>query len=112
MSEIHRTLDVGGGSGAFSFAFIERNPEIKGVILDLPNVLPITRKYIDKAGYTGKITTMEGDYLSDDFGKGYDLVLMSAIIHINNPEENSLLIRKGTDALEEGGQLSGETPRT
>jgi len=105
LSETRRTLDVGGGSGAFTFAFIERNPEIKGVILDLPNVVSITRKYIDKAGYSGKITTLVGDYLLDDFGKGYDLVLMSAIIHINNPEENSLLIRKGADALEEDGQL-------
>jgi hypothetical protein len=30
---------------------------------------------------------------------------MSAIIHINNPEENILLVRKGADALEKGGQL-------
>jgi predicted O-methyltransferase YrrM len=105
LSKTHKTLDVGGGSGAFTFAFIERNPAIRGVILDLPNVVQITRKYIEKAGFTDKVTTVEGDYLQDNFGSGFDLVLMSAIIHINNPEENSLLIRKGADALEAGGQL-------
>lgn len=105
LSKIHRTLDVGGGSGAFTFAWIEKNPELRGVILDLPNVIPITRKYIEAEGLTGKITTLEGNYLSCDFGKGFDLVLMSAILHINNPGENSLLVRKGADALKEGGQL-------
>ena len=105
LSKTRKTLDVGGGSGAFTFAFIEKNPAIRGVILDLPNVVPITMKYIEKAGYSDKVTTMAGDYLRDDFGSGYDLVLMSAIIHINNPEENILLIEKGAAALEQGGQL-------
>jgi SAM-dependent methyltransferase len=105
LSKTHRTLDVGGGSGAFTFGFIERNPVISGVILDLPNVVPITKKYIEKAGFTDKVSALEGNYLHDDFGSGFDLVLMSAIIHINSPEENKLLIRKGADALEKGGQL-------
>jgi ubiquinone/menaquinone biosynthesis C-methylase UbiE len=105
LSETHKTLDVGGGSGAFTFAFIERNPAIEGVILDLPNVVPITRKYIEKAGFAGKVTIQESNYLHDDFGNGFDLVLMSAIIHINSPEENRLLIRKGTEALGRRGQL-------
>jgi len=105
LSATFRVLDVGGGSGAFTFAFIEKNPAIKGVIFDLPNVVPVTQKYIDKAGYNGVVTTLMGDYLHDDLGTGFDLVLMSAIIHINNPAENRLLIRKGAEALKEGGQL-------
>ena len=105
LSATHMTLDVGGGSGAFTFAFIEKNPAIRGVILDLPNVVPITRKYIDKAGLADKVTTMEGDYHCDYFGSGFQLVLMSAIIHINNPGENTLLIARGAEALEKGGQL-------
>lgn len=105
LSETRRTLDVGGGSGTFTFAFLERNPAIKGVIFDLPSVVPISRKYIANSGFKSNVTTLEGDYLKDDFGKGFDLVLMSAIIHINNPEENRLLIWKGAAAMEPGGQL-------
>jgi SAM-dependent methyltransferase len=105
LSTTFRVLDVGGGSGAFTFAFIERNPAITGVIFDLPNVVPVTQKYIDKAGFNGVVATLKGDYLHDDLGNGFDLVLMSAIIHINDPAENRLLIRKGAAALKEGGQL-------
>ena len=105
LSATKRTLDVGGGSGAFTFGFIEKNPAIEGVIFDLPNVTPITRKYIEKAGLTAKVTTTDGDYHITEFGSGFDLVLMSAIIHINNAEENAALITKGADALNPGGQL-------
>jgi SAM-dependent methyltransferase len=105
LSNTHRVLDVGGGSGAFIFGFIEKNPAITGVILDLPNVTPITRNYIEKAGFTDSVTTLDGDYHLADLGHEFDLVLMSAIIHINNPEENRILIRKGADALTKGGQL-------
>ena len=105
LSNTHKVLDVGGGSGAFTFGFIEKNPAITGVVLDLPNVTPITRKYIENAGFTGNVTTVDGDYHLAEFEHGFDLVLMSAIIHINNPEENRLLIQKGADSLAEGGQL-------
>jgi 3-hydroxy-5-methyl-1-naphthoate 3-O-methyltransferase len=105
LSNTKRSLDVGGGSGAFTFGFIEKNPDIQGVVFDLPNVVPVTQKYIDKANLVSSVVTASGDYLIDDLGSGFDLVLMSAIIHINNPEENRQLIKKGADALLPGGQL-------
>jgi len=105
LSKTMRSLDVGGGSGAFTFAFLEKNPAIQATIFDLPNVVTVTQKYIDRANLKTSVATMAGDYLTDDMGTGYDLVLMSAIIHINNPEENSLLVKKGADALQQGGQL-------
>lgn len=105
LSGVKRTLDVGGGSGAFTFAFIEKDPAIQSVVFDLPKVIPITQKYIDRYHHGANVTTMAGDYHTDSFGKGYDLVLMSAIIHINNPPENKMLIKKGADSLAPGGML-------
>jgi len=105
LSGVKRSIDIGGGSGVFTFAFIEKNPEIRGIVFDLPNVVPITKKYIDKYNLSSKVTTLSGNYMSDELGTGFNLVLMSAIIHINNPEENKILIRKGVDALESKGQL-------
>jgi SAM-dependent methyltransferase len=105
LSKTKRSLDVGGGSGAFTFAFLEKNPAIQAIIFDLPNVVPVTQKYIDRADLKTSVATVAGDYMADDLGTGFDLVLMSAIIHINNPEENRQLIKKGSDALAPGGQL-------
>ncbi|MBC8436150.1 MAG: hypothetical protein H8D88_01150, partial [Bacteroidetes bacterium] len=111
----------GGGSGAFTMEFLSRNPEMTGVVFELPNIVGITEKYIRDPGsgirearsdiiyresrFTNRISIIAGDYLKDNFSSGYDLIFMSAIIHINSPEENRLLIRKGAEALNPGGQL-------
>jgi len=105
LSEATRMLDVGGGSGAFSFEFIRKNSKMKAVIFDLPSIVPISQKYIDREGFSGSVTTMSGDYLKDGFGKGFDLVLLSAVIHINSPEENVSLIKRCVEAMDSGGQL-------
>jgi SAM-dependent methyltransferase len=104
-SGVKSILDVGGGSGAFTFEFLRRCENAKGVVFDLPAVVPITQKYIAKAGMENNVTTLPGDYLKDEFGSGYDLIFVSAVIHINSPEENEKLVRKCADALNPDGQL-------
>jgi hypothetical protein len=105
LSKTTRMLDVGGGSGAFSFEFIRSNKNISAVVFDLPAIVPITQKYIDQEGFSEAVATMSGNYLNDGFGKGYDLVLLSAVIHINSIEENLSLIRRSADSIVKGGQL-------
>ncbi|MDP3789539.1 MAG: methyltransferase, partial [Candidatus Omnitrophota bacterium] len=46
-----------------------------------------------------------GDYNNDDFGKGYDLVFLSAVIHKNSPEQNRALIRNSACALRGNGRI-------
>jgi SAM-dependent methyltransferase len=104
-SDVQSILDVGGGSGAFTFEFIRRCTNGKAVVFDLPAVVPITQNYIRKAGFENSVKTLPGDYLTNDFGSGYDLIFVSAVIHINSPEENELLIRKCSEALNSQGQL-------
>jgi SAM-dependent methyltransferase len=105
LSQVKTLLDVGGGSGAFTFELIRENPVIRGTIFDLPNVIEITKKYIAREGFENMVKTIAGDYLTDKFGYDFDLVLASAIIHINSPEENRHLVHKCADALNPGGQL-------
>ena len=105
LSETKNILDIGGGSGAFTFEFIREKPSIRGTIFDLPNVIPITRNYITREGFSDSVSTIAGDYLKDEFGSGYDLILLSAVIHINSPEENKILMNKCAEALNPEGQI-------
>jgi ubiquinone/menaquinone biosynthesis C-methylase UbiE len=105
LNGVYNVLDVGGGPGTFSFAFVNAKRGLKATVFDLPNVIPLTQKYISDEGYTGKIATATGDYLKDDLGNGYDLIFLSAIIHSNSPDENKLLFFKCNKALNENGQL-------
>lgn len=104
-SGVGRLLDVGGGSGAYAIAFAQANPELKAEVLDLAQVTPIAAGHIREAGLEARVTTRVGDLTRDDFGKGYDLVLLSAICHMLGEQENLDLFRRCARALQPGGRL-------
>ncbi len=105
LSEIKSVLDIGGGSGAFSMEFVSRKPEIEATVFDLPNVVPITQKFIEKEGFSDRIKTHTGDYTKDELPKGFDLVFLSAIIHSNSLEINQELIIKCYKSLNKNGKI-------
>ena len=102
---VRKVLDVGGGSGAFSIAFVKTKKEIQAVVFDLPQVTILTRKFLESEGLMNNIATMDGNYETDSLGNGFDLVFLSAIIHSNSAETNQLLFKKANDALTPGGRL-------
>ena len=105
LTEIKSTLDIGGGSGAFSMEFVSKKPDIEATVFDLPNVVPITKKFIDKEGFSNRIKTHTGDYTTDDLPKGFDLVFLSAIIHSNSLSVNQDLIKKCFHSLNKNGKI-------
>ena len=105
LNNVKRMLDVGGGSAAFSMEIVKKNPSINAVVLDLPYVIPLTKNYVSEAGLNDKFSFIEGDYLTSDFEGSYDLILLSAIVHINNYKQNKMLIKKCADALNKNGMI-------
>jgi precorrin-6B methylase 2 len=100
-----RLLDVGGGSAAYSIAFAQANEKLHATVLDLPTVLPIAQGHINEAGLAGRIETRAGDLRCDPLGKGFTLILVSAICHMLGPEENQDLLRRCFEALEPHGRV-------
>ncbi len=105
ISGTKKLLDVGGGSAAFSMELVKRNPAIEAVVMDLPHVIPLTKKYVEQAEMLDNFKFIEGNYLTADFEGSYDLILLSAIIHMNSFEQNRILINKCADALNVNGML-------
>jgi SAM-dependent methyltransferase len=105
LSNVSRSLDIGAGSGDYSIALVHAKKSIQAVVFDLPEVLPLTRVYVRQAGLLGKFAFIGGDFQRDDWGKDYDLVLLSAIVHMNSPEENRRLLARAAKSLRQGGQL-------
>jgi len=71
----------------------------------LPNVIPITQKFIDQEDFSDRIKTHTGDYTTDDLPEGFDLVFLSAIIHSNSLEINQHLIKKCFKSLNKNGKI-------
>jgi SAM-dependent methyltransferase len=102
---VRRLLDVGGGSGAYSIAFAQAAPALHAEVFDLPRVIRIAQRHIAAAGLEDRVTTRAGDFLADPLGTGFDLVYVSAICHMLDPDENRALLRKCYGALTPGGRL-------
>jgi SAM-dependent methyltransferase len=105
LAGVTRILDVGGGSGAFCHEFLGRLPGATATLFDLPPVLPLARRYAEDAGLADRMDFVAGNYNTDALPQGYDLVFMSAIVHINSPEQNIRLVAQGAEALRPGGRL-------
>ncbi len=105
LSGVSRVLDVGGGSGAFSMAFVRASESIRATVFDLPTVASLTQGYIEKEGLGHRIDTVAGDYNKDELPQGYDLTFLSAIIHSNSAKQNQTLFTKINAALNPGGKI-------
>jgi len=100
-----RLLDVGGGPGIFSIIFCRENPGLKADVFDLPQTLRVTRDIIADWHAAESVSTVEGSYLEDEFGSGYDVVLLSSMISQEGPEVIKSIIQKSFDAMESGGRI-------
>jgi predicted O-methyltransferase YrrM len=105
LSTVDRCLDIGAGSGAYAMALAGSKKGLRATAFDLPEVLVLTREYVRRAGLLQRIDFIAGDFNSDGFGSGYDLVLLSAIVHMNDAGQNQRLIGRAASALNRGGQL-------
>ncbi len=100
-----KLLDIGGGSGTYTIAFLRNNPRMRAVIFDLDDVIPMARERLESEGFLERTELTPGDFYRDELPKGCDLALLSAIIHQNNPEQNLNLYKKVFRALDTGGMI-------
>jgi hypothetical protein len=96
-------LDIGGGPGTYSIILVKATPGLQSTVLDLPGVVAIAGEIIESYGLSDRITTQAGSYLTDDFKKGNDVVLMSGMLHRETGETCRGLLRKAYESLESGG---------
>lgn len=105
LGRFNRLLDIGGGSGTYTVAFLRENPSMTAVLIDLKEVIPLAQKRMTEEGLTDRLTLVAGDFDHDELPTGCDVALLSAIIHQNSPEENRQLYARVFRALEPGGVL-------
>jgi len=94
LSPFQTLLDVGGGGGVFSAAFLNAYPHLQGTLFDLPQVLPITKQQMEQEGLTDRIKLIAGNFNQDEIVGTYDIVFLSDILHYQTPEENGALFQK------------------
>ncbi len=105
LSVYSKMLDIGGGPGTYTLAFLEKAPQMTATLFDLPEVVEIGRKRLTEVGLIDRVRIVAGDYTKDDLPPGHDLALLSAIIHSNSRETNRNLFRNVYSSLIQGGTI-------
>jgi len=105
LTRFYRMLDLGGGPGTYTAAFLKKAPQMTATLFDLPRVVDIARKRLTQSGLIDRVQIVEGDYNTDPLPSGQDLVWVSAIIHSNSRNDNRELFKKVYACLDAGGTI-------
>lgn len=98
-----RLLDVGGGSGAYTLSFLQRNPGLRATILDFPQTVETAKRYAAAAGMSDRIAHVEGNALTTEWPADQDVVLMSYVWSAVGGSDTRILARRAFQALKPGG---------
>jgi hypothetical protein len=98
-------LDLGGGPGTYAIHFCLANPELNGIIYDLPTTRSFAERTVARFNLSGRIAFNAGDYHTDSLPAGYDAAWLSHILHIDGPDACTALLRRTVAALNPGGSL-------
>ncbi len=102
LKDVKSMLDLGGGPGTNAIAMAKKG--VKACIFDLPETIKIARRVARREGVKN-ISFISGDFHVNSIGSGYDLILVSQILHAFSAEENMALLRKCRAAVNPGGRV-------
>ena len=102
-----RVLDAGAGAAPWSLAVAARDPACLVTAVDLPAVVPATRRAVRDAGRERQFRFLAGDLYDVDLGRGgYDLAIAGNLCHLFDGAANRRLLGRLHDALAPGGRLA------
>lgn len=105
LSAHHRLLDIGGGTGSWTVAAVQRHPHLRATVLDLPVVVPMAQARIDAAGLTDRVDAVVGDATAGELPTGYDVFLVANLVHYWSPTDNQAFLARVRQAAEPGARL-------
>jgi SAM-dependent methyltransferase len=97
-------LDVGGGTGIYSIALLQKNPELRAMVLDRPEVLRIAGEFAESYGVGDRMEFLEGDMFTAHLPPA-DFVLLSNVLHDWDVSDCLALVRRSAACLRPDGRL-------
>ncbi len=105
-SGVTSMLDVGGGFGQYSMALCLEAPQIHATVLDTPAVTELARVELENSPFQERISFLGGDYLTTDYGTGYDLVLIANVLHQESPARAAEMVCRSAASVSPGGRVA------
>lgn len=102
---VKKVLDIAAGHGLFGVDIAKQCSQAEIVALDWANVLTVAQDLARQAGIQDRYRTIAGDAFREDFGEGYDLVLLTNFLHHFSPAQCETLLRKVHRSLLPSGRV-------
>ena len=108
LTGVRVAADLGGGPGHHLAEMARRSPLLEPWLVDLPLTLEVARKVQAGSDVASRLHYAEWNFYRDPAPGGlpaFDLVLVSAVLHAEGPEENVALLRKLAPLMASGGRV-------
>jgi hypothetical protein len=96
-------VDVGGADGSVLALLLERYPTLRGVLFDLPHVVPAGEKLLADRGLAPRVEVVGGDFFAAV--PGGDAYLCSFVLHDWSDDEALAILRTIRAAAVPGARL-------
>jgi ubiquinone/menaquinone biosynthesis C-methylase UbiE len=100
-----KVLDVAAGHGMYGVTIAKQNPNAEIFALDWPEVLKVAQENAKAAGVSARVHDLPGSAFDRDFGKDYDIVLLTGFLHHFDPQMIDTILRKAHAALKPNGRV-------
>jgi 2-polyprenyl-3-methyl-5-hydroxy-6-metoxy-1,4-benzoquinol methylase len=101
-----RLLDLAGSHGLMGATVARKYPGMRVTVLDLPAALDHARRLAQHEGHADLVEHRPGNLLTDDLGSGWDVVLLSNILHHFKPDDVTKIMKRAHDALSPNGTVA------
>ncbi|MCO1660702.1 acetylserotonin O-methyltransferase [Pseudonocardia humida] len=95
--------DIGGASGSVLVRLLENEPDRRGIVFDVPEVVPDTRRHLEQQGLTGRIDVVAGDFFESV--PPADVYVLSYILHDWDDDRCLRILGSIKAAAEPGARL-------
>ncbi|MBA2526109.1 MAG: methyltransferase [Pyrinomonadaceae bacterium] len=103
-SSIGKLVDVGGGHGLLLAGILKANPQVQGILSDMPYVIEGAGELLEKEGVSSRVELASGD-IFQSVPAGGDAYMMKHIIHDWDDEHCTKLLRNIGSAMNESGKV-------
>jgi hypothetical protein len=103
-SGIGVVADIGGSKGAVLIALLNKYPQMRGILFDLPGVAERARAEINAAGLSNRCQIVSGSFF-ESVPPGADVYLMRHIIHDWDDDKCATILRNIRKVMAPGGRV-------
>ena len=104
-SSCRTLLDVGGGSGGLAVAVTEICPHIQVTVVDVPNVTPITQRFVTEAGTSDRVKVTAANIVEQPLKGQFDVAVLKAFIQVLSPKDARRALRNISASMTPGGVI-------